>query len=92
MFRKLQPPAGSLKLADGAFTERYYAEVLERLDPRKTVDELIAMADGKIPVLLCFEHPTSTAWCHRAMISAWFSATLGLEVPEYGREGRGLWD
>jgi len=88
MYRKLQP-GPYLKLPDGPFTERYYTEVLGQLDPRQTVDELMELAAGKTPALLCFEHPQSQAWCHRAMISAWLWQTLGLDVPEYGREREG---
>jgi len=89
MFRKLQPGPGTLKLPDRVFVERYSAEVLGQLDPRQTVDELVALAAGTIPALLCFEHPYSPAWCHRAMVSAWLQQTIGLDVPEYGREQDG---
>ena len=65
------------------------AEVLERLDPHQTVDELMELAAGKIPALLCFEHAHSPAWCHRGMVSAWLHLTLGLDVLEYGREQDG---
>jgi hypothetical protein len=82
-------PGPYLKLADGPFTERYHREVLEPLDPRQTVHELTALAAGKIPALLCFEHTHSAAWCHRAMVSAWLQQTLGLAVPEFGREDEG---
>lgn len=88
MYRKLQP-GPYLKLPDGPCTERYYSEVLGPLDPRQTVDELMELAVGKIPALLCFEHTHSPAWCHRGMISAWLQQTLGLAVPEFGREHEG---
>jgi len=88
MYRKLQP-GPYLKLPDGPFTERYHTEVLDRLDPRQTVDEFMALAAGKSVAILCFEHPHSATWCHRAMISAWLQQTLGLDVPEYGREREG---
>jgi hypothetical protein len=92
MYRPLQPVAGTLTLPDRVFTERYVREVLGPLDARQVVDELLELADGKVPALLCFEHPTSSAWCHRALVSAWLKAELELGVPEYGREhdGSGL--
>jgi hypothetical protein len=89
MYRKLQPPKNSLRLADGPFTIVYYADVLERLNPQRTVDDLLNLARGKIPALLCFEATHDPAWCHRGMISAWFQATLGLDVPEFDREEEG---
>jgi hypothetical protein len=89
MYRRLQPGPGTLKLPDRVFTERYLREVLGQLDPRQTVDELIEIAGGKTPALLCFEHPRSDARCHRGIVSAWLEAEIGLDVPEYGREQDG---
>jgi hypothetical protein len=89
MYRKLQPGPGTLKLPDDQFTERYFREVLQQLDPHDTVDELMELAAGKIPALLCFEHTHSPAWCHRAIVSAWLQATIGLDVLEFGREEDG---
>jgi hypothetical protein len=92
VYRKLQPGPGTLKLPDAQFTEHYCRQILGRLDPRQTVDELIVLAAGRVPALLCFEHTHSPAWCHRGIVSAWLQAEIGLDVPEYGREhdGAGL--
>jgi hypothetical protein len=92
VYRKLQPGPGTLKLPDAEFTSHYVRQVLGRLDARQTVAELLELADGKIPALLCFEHTSSPAWCHRGIVSAWLQAEIGLHVPEYGREqdGSGL--
>ena len=65
-------------------------EVLGRLDAHQVVDELLNMAGGRIPALLCFEHTHGPAWCHRAIVSAWFHQALGLEAPELGREVDGF--
>lgn len=89
MHRKLQPSPGTLKLPDAIFTRRYVREVLQPLDPRQVVDELMEIADGKIPALLCFEHAHSPAWCHRGIVAAWLQAEIGLDVSEYGREQDG---
>ena len=89
MYRKLQPGSGTLKLPDDQFTAHYFGQVLQELDPHRTLNELVAIAAGKTPALLCFEHTHSAAWCHRGMISAWLQQTLGLAVPEYGREDEG---
>jgi hypothetical protein len=89
MYRPLQPGAGTLGLPAAEFTERYWREVLGRLDAQRVVDELLALADGKVVVLCCFEHPYGEAWCHRALVSAWFEVELDLSVPEFGREAEG---
>jgi hypothetical protein len=90
MYRKLQPGPGTLKLPAAEFTSLYLRDVLGWLDARRVVDELLEMADGKVPALLCFEHTHSPAWCHRGIVSAWLEAELGLKVPEYGREQDGF--
>jgi hypothetical protein len=89
MYRKLQPVKGTLGLPAAEFTSTYVRDVLGRLDAQQVVDELLALADGKTPALLCFEHTHSPAWCHRGIVSAWLKAEIGLEVLEYGREHDG---
>jgi hypothetical protein len=89
IYRALQPPQGSLKLPPQAFTRTYVREVLGRLDARQVLDELLALADGAIPALLCFESPVGDDWCHRSLVSAWFEVEIGLAVPEFGREADG---
>jgi hypothetical protein len=67
------------------YKELYFAEVLGPLNPSRTVEELMALAGGKIPVLLCWEPATPRPeWCHRGFVSAWLHDTLGLEVYEVG--------
>jgi Protein of unknown function, DUF488 len=82
MYRKLQPAQGTLGLPPAEFTSNYVREVLGRLDARQVVDELLDIADGKTPALLCFEHTHSEAWCHRGIVSVWLQAEIGLDVPE----------
>jgi Protein of unknown function, DUF488 len=91
MYRRLQPGADTLKLPDRVFTERYFREVLQPLDAHQTVNELVELAAGKIPALLCFEHPPpNPKWCHRALVSIWLWEKMGLEVPELGHEREGF--
>jgi len=63
-----------------------YREVLSKLDPPQVVDELMRIADGKIPVLCCFEKVGGPQWCHRSQAAAWLSEALGCVVPEFGHE------
>ena len=56
------------------YAERYFAEILGRLDPHQVVLALQRLAGGDEPVLVCSEHPPpAAAWCHRALVSAWLS-------------------
>lgn len=72
------------------FNRRYFAEILAPLDARKVVSDLIALADGHLPVLLCWERPPpDPAPCHRALVSAWLFDELGMIVPELGYEHLG---
>lgn len=76
------------------FSKRYFDEVLAQLDARRVVSDLLALADGRVPALLCWEPPPpDPAPCHRALVSAWLADQLGMEVPELGHEHLGWgWD
>ncbi len=46
-----------------------YGALLAELNPEKVAADLLALAPGKVPVMVCFESPTAIAegkvWCHR---------------------------
>jgi hypothetical protein len=90
-YRKLAPGPWFKSCASPAeYAERYFAEILGKLDPHHVLADLQELADGAEPVLVCFEHPPpSPSWCHRALVSALLSDTLGMVVPELGHEDRG---
>jgi len=72
----LAPTKEIMHIEDEArYRERYFAEILSKLDPAKVAAEL----DGKI--LLCFEKPNGE-FCHRRMVAEWLHDALGIEVPE----------
>lgn len=72
------------------FLDRYYAEILNPLDPAQTVEEILRLAGGRVPVLTCFEGMTpNSGWCHRALISTWLFDELGMVVSELGYEHLG---
>lgn len=78
-------------VSDDEFRRRYFDEILHPLDPQTVVNELVALADGKIPTLLCWEkaNTSSKDWCHRGFVSAWLKDTLDIDVFEVGLEHEG---
>ena len=56
------------------YIEQYYKEVLSKLDPMETYEEL------KYDVLLCYEEPEE--FCHRHIVAEWFNLLLDVKVPE----------
>jgi hypothetical protein len=72
------------------FTRLYNEEILGPLDPEAVVKDLVGMAEGRIPALLCWEPPEpGPEWCHRSLVSVWLWDKLGLEVPELDHEHEG---
>jgi hypothetical protein len=86
MYRKLQPGPWFSSTDTATFTELYYREVLGKLDPRQVHDQLLRLADGRIPVLCCFERVGGPVWCHRSQAASWLAEALGQPVPELGHE------
>jgi hypothetical protein len=58
------------------YTEHYYKEVLDKLDPAEVYKEL-----GKDAILLCWEAPDK--FCHRHIVAEWLAYRLGVKVEEY---------
>lgn len=90
-YNKLNPGPWFNSVDANRYKVLYYAEVLNALDPQRVVDELVAISDGEVPVLLCWENAKLPIkeWCHRGIVSAWLHDNLGLEVFEYGLESHG---
>ncbi|MBI1207229.1 MAG: hypothetical protein GC191_08065 [Azospirillum sp.] len=89
LFKTLAPGAWFNTVGVEEYRQRYWAEVLDRLDPTRVVAELAALAAGAEPVIVCYEQIGKPGWCHRAMVSAWLADTLALSVPELGHEQAG---
>ena len=80
----LAPPRPLIKIMDPAtFIPLYRAQVLDRLDPHKIIQDL----GGDDFVMLCWEPPGK--FCHRQVVAAWLKKELGLEVPELNPKLRG---
>jgi hypothetical protein len=65
-----------------------YGILLEQLQPERVADDLLELAPGRVPVLVCFENPTAIAkgecWCHRHLVAQWLEDKLGMRVEEVG--------
>ena len=84
-YRPLAPTRATLAAADDKprYQQMFEAQ-LAGLDPNAVVSDLDQIADGKEPVLMCYEKPPFTAenWCHRTMVAEWLHRKLGLVVEE----------
>lgn len=74
-YKKLAPKYSFFKTwkenKDNTFYVRHYLdEVLGVQDVHQVVKELYSMANGKDPLLLCYEKRTE--FCHRHLVSSWF--------------------
>lgn len=79
-YKKLAPPLWVFKKykEDGDtefYTEHYYKEVLDKLDPAKVYEEL-----GACAIILCYETPDK--FCHRHLVAKWLSNKLGIAITE----------
>lgn len=90
IYRQLAPGKWFNSVSPMEYRRRYYDEILGRLNPDQVVSELVAMSEGRIPTLLCWEKPEpGPDWCHRGWVSSWLYESLGLEVFEWGQERHG---
>lgn len=89
IYKPLQPGEWWKSCASNEEFRQRYMEILGKLDPQKVVDDLVRLADGKTPVLLCWELTHSDDWCHRGLAAARLHDELGLEVKEYNRQNEG---
>jgi hypothetical protein len=68
---------------DVATYEGLYAAQLATLDPATTYVDLVKLAAGSEPILLCWEE-TPVDWttnpCHRYLVAKWFEKELGIVV------------
>ncbi len=86
VYRALAPGPWFNSVAIEEYYHLYRTEILGPLDPRFIADALLALGNGRVPVLLCYEQPNHGQWCHRAMAAEWLAEVLGATVPEFGFE------
>jgi hypothetical protein len=74
----LAPPRNLIRMTEPErFIKLYRAEILDRLDPSKVIQDL----GGDDLVMVCWEPPGE--FCHRQVVAAWLKKELGLEVLEF---------
>jgi hypothetical protein len=88
-YPKLNPGSWFMKVTPEEYKARYFDEILKLLDPQTVVNDLVRLAEGKIPTLLCWEPSGGKQWCHRGFISAWLKDSLDIDVFEVGHEDQG---
>jgi hypothetical protein len=79
-YKPLAPSLQIFQLPPEEYTAAFQ-KYLRRLDPRKTVSDLEALANGSDIALCCFEKVGD--FCHRHIVAAWLSEWLGETVEEY---------
>lgn len=87
-YPKLNPGPWFNSVTPQEYRERYFREILNPLDPQTVVNELLTLAEGKVPTLLCWEkgNTNSKDWCHRGFVAGWLADTLDIDVYEVGLE------
>jgi len=87
MYRALAPTRDILQNenAQAAYRERFFAEVLDKLDPQDVLVELEKRSQDGLAVMMCFEKPPfhENNWCHRRMVAEFLERETGLVVEEW---------
>ncbi|WP_428489103.1 hypothetical protein [Rhodopila sp.] len=87
VYRTLAPGPWFHSVTPEEYDRLYKVDVLDRLDPRVVATQLIDLARGGIPVMVCYERPMVQGdWCHRAMAALWLAEALDRPIPELGFE------
>ena len=87
VYKPLAPGPWFNSVSEQMYRELYFAQLAD-LDAAAVVGDLLHLAGGAEPVLLCYERVKDIAagitYCHRHMVAEWLKAELGLDVPEIG--------
>jgi len=77
----LAPPRPLIKIMDAAtFIPLYRAQVLDRLDPHKIIQDL----GGDDFIMLCWEAPGE--FCHRRVVAVWMEKATGVRIEEFDQK------
>lgn len=66
---------------DDDYTQRFKAEILNKLNPQEVKKLLQTVTGGKDFALLCFERPGD--FCHRHLVAQWLREEVGLGIEEF---------
>jgi hypothetical protein len=87
VYKPLAPGPWFNSVTEEMYRELYFAQLAE-LDAAAVVGDLLHLAAGAEPVLLCYESVadciSGKTYCHRFMVVEWFKTELGIDVPEFG--------
>ena len=67
---------------DDRYTHRYQSEILRKLDPKKVLADIMALAQGSDVALCCYEKPGD--FCHRHIVAKWLMENTGVVIEEFG--------
>jgi len=86
VYRKLAPGPWFNSVSAEEYYQLYRTEILAPLDPRRIAAELVELARGDVPVMVCYERVGAGSWCHRALAAEWLAQAVGTPIPEFGYE------
>lgn len=65
---------------NGIYTDRFYKEILDKLDQLVVEQELLSKTGGRPFCLICYEKPND--FCHRHLVSQWMR-DAGIDIHEF---------
>ena len=78
----LAPTPAMIHLPEHEYTP-LFEEILDKLSPAETLEQLEKLSGGKDIVLLCYEKEGE--FCHRHLVADWLANSLGIEIKELGK-------
>lgn len=85
VYKPLAPGPWFNSVPEDVYRELYFAQLAD-LDAAAVVGDLLHLAAGAEPILLCYESvkdiATGATYCHRHMVAEWLKRELGIDVPE----------
>ena len=86
IYQKIAPSEDILNTCKGSHVEyrqRFYQEILYKLDPIEVIKNIAELTDNKDCALLCYE-PNDGSFCHRHIVRDWLSHSLNINnIEEY---------
>ncbi len=64
------------------YTKLYYKDILSKVDPKRFLEDVKMLSQGKDVALLCYEKIGD--FCHRHLLADWLKKELNIELEEFG--------